>query len=367
MTRFEDVQIKLARVRDYMANAGLEAILLATTANFAWITSGGDDHVELNNKVGVAPIVVKRDKVYVVADNIEAPRLSAEELNGLDFDVLNSEWFDPIVQKNALAKVIGGSLCASDVQRTDMPCVSGEITALRYDLTPLEIERYKWLGPHSSAAVEKAARSIEPGMSEIQIAGEMARNLMADGMTPVVLLVANDDRKFKFRHPMPTDSKIVKYAMLVCCARRWGLVTSRTRSVNFGNLPREIEDRQRAVCYVDAAFMAATRTGVPVSEIFRAAQAAYAKVGYPDEWRYMHQGGSIGYESRDYIGLPTSKEHVVPHQAFTWNPTIQGTKSEDTIISTSGAPELITLTGEWPTMKIDIEGIKLDRPEILVR
>lgn len=367
MDKIQDVQIKLGRIRELMDRRHLDSILLATTANFAWITSGGDDHVELTNKNGVATVVVKRDKVYVVTNNIEAPRLLAEELTDLGFEIVTTQWFDPISESIALENLIGKSHCASDIQRTDMPCLGNEIATLRYELTPLEIERYKWLGPHSTMAVEKAARSIEPGMSEIQIAGEMARNLMADGMIPVVLLVANDDRNFNFRHPVPTEKRLDKYSMLVCCARRWGLITSRTRSVYFGKAPQVIEDRQRAVCYVDAVFMTATQTGAAISTIFRQAQAAYSKVGFAEEWRHHHQGGSIGYESRDYIGMDSSQEHVASNQAFTWNPTIQGTKSEDTIIATSGNPEIITLTGQWPTITVDVDGLKLERPDILTR
>ncbi len=367
MNRSQDVQIKLERVRNYMFEHKLECVLLSTTANFAWITSGGDSHVELTNKSGVASVLIKPNEAYVITNNIEAPRLSSEELSDLDFEVVANQWFESGGESHSLAKLIGKSHCAADVQRNDMPFIGNDIAALRYELTPLEIERYRWLGPHSTMAVEKAARSIEPGMSEFQIAGEMAKNLMADNMTPVVLLVAIDERNYKFRHPIPTEKKLDKYAMLVCCAQRWGLVTSRTRSVYFGNLQDEIKDRHHAVCYVDAVFMAKTQIGAPISEIFRSAQDAYAKVGYPDEWHFHHQGGAIGYESRDYVGTPSSIEHVSRNQAFTWNPTIQGTKSEDTIIATSAAPELITLTGQWPTITLEVDNVKLERPEILVR
>jgi hypothetical protein len=35
--------------------------------------------------------------------------------------------------------------------------------------------------------------------------------------------------------------------------------------------------------------------------------------------------------------------------AFAWNPTIQGAKSEDTVLVTENGFEVLTATGEWPT------------------
>ena len=58
---------------------------------------------------------------------------------------------------------------------------------------------------------------------------------------------------------------------------------------------------------------------------------------------------------------------VEPHQAFAWNPSITGTKSEDTIIATPEGPEIISLSPDFPTIEVTIEGKKFRRSEILVR
>ncbi len=367
MNKKEEVDIKLERVRRYMAKGGFGGIFLNATSNFAWLTAGGDVHVDGSNKGGAASLFVTAKKVYLITDNIEAPRIRDEEVAGLDIEFAVSDWFDGEGAAKTIAKLTNGLKVVSDSYRPGMQFEPAAIAELRYELTPSEIERYRILGKQSSMAVEKTARSIQPGMTEHEIGAEMARNLLAENMYPIVILIATDERNFKYRHPLPYDRKLENYAMLITCARRGGLITSRTRSVYFGKLPAELEAKQRAVAYVDAVFMARTKKGEKISNVFQAAKDAYAKVGYPEEWRFHHQGGSIGYESRDYIGNQNSTEVVVPHQSFTWNPTIQGTKSEDTIIITDAAPEIITLTGEWPTMKIDVDGVPYERPEILVR
>lgn len=122
---------------------------------------------------------------------------------------------------------------------------------------------------------------------------------------------------------------------------------------------------QHAVAYIDAILMARTKPGVILSKIMGDAQTAYAQMGSPDEWHFHHQGGATGYEAREYIATPASKEIVANQQAFAWNPSIQGVKSEDTIIVSRYEPELITITNEWPLIEVEVEGMIFRRPDIL--
>ena len=59
---------------------------------------------------------------------------------------------------------------------------------------------------------------------------------------------------------------------------------------------------QRAT--VDAALWSATRPGATFGEIFDEARQAYEQTGYADQWRFHHQGGSIGYQPRDAKAAP---------------------------------------------------------------
>ena len=202
-------------------------------------------------------------------------------------------------------------------------------------------------------------------MTEYQIAGLLAGESFGRGFTPIVNLIASDERVFRYRHPIPTDRVMERYTMLVLCGRRWGLVASATRLVHFGPLPDELQDKGEAVARVDAAFIAATRPGARVADVFGQAVETYAAVGLPDEWQLHHQGGAAGYEPREYLATPASAEVVEEGQAFAWNPSITGTKSEDTIIVGAEGNEIVTATGEWPTIAVEIEGQVLQRPAIL--
>ncbi|MCX5855899.1 MAG: peptidase M24, partial [Deltaproteobacteria bacterium] len=117
--------------------------------------------------------------------------------------------------------------------------------------------------------------------------------------------------------------------------------------------------------FIDCAFMAASRPGVPAREVLRKGVEAYGAKGYPEEWKLHHQGGSIGYNPRDYRVNPETPDIIQENQAFAWNPSITGTKSEDTILATSRDVELITKPVLYPTLSCEAEGSTFVRPNIL--
>jgi hypothetical protein len=111
--------------------------------------------------------------------------------------------------------------------------------------------------------------------------------------------------------------------------------------------------------------MAYTRPGVPARDVLQKGIDAYRKQEYPEEWKLHHQGGSIGYTGRDYRVNFKTPDLIQEHQAFTWNPSITGTKSEDTILATSKGPEMITRPIRYPTLSMEVENISFIRPAIL--
>ena len=155
--------------------------------------------------------------------------------------------------------------------------------------------------------------------------------------------------------------------MVVLGASKYGLGVYITRMVHFGEPPAEIRDKHRACCHVDACFNLESRPGAGVSDIFRHGMAAYEESGFAREWRLHHQGGATGYAPREYKATLNSKETVLEAQAFAWNPSIAGTKSEDTIIATADGPEFLSEPAGWPVLEVSYEGTTLQRPDILVR
>ena len=349
---------KLAQVRDVMRAQHVETLVVNRSDNFAWLTDGASSYINIASDTGAAALVVTMDNQYVVCDNIEVTRLQAEEeLAGWEFVV--GPWHDgraPLVRR-----VATGSLGA-DTPFPDAANISAHIAPLRYQLDAREAERFRIVGAATGHAVQAAARAVKPGMSENEIAGLIAQRAYAHDVVPIVVLVASDERIFNFRHPLPTEKRLDKYAMLIVCGRRWGLVASATRLVHFGKLSDELRRKADACAAVDAAFTRATKRGATLGDVFQAGMREYAAQGFDGEWQHHHQGGLAGYASRETLGTPTSTQPIDGTMAFAWNPSIKGVKSEDSLLLTDGGVEIVTQVGDWPL--IAVGGI--ERPDILV-
>ncbi len=361
----DELAEKRRRLMVWMAGRDLEAVVLTRVANFAWYTGGLEPVVMLSSDRAEAALLITPAQPYVVCNSIEHPRLRDEDgLGHLGYVFHVSPWYHGTP---AFDDLVRGKRWAADWPLPQGLDLSGEIAPLRFRLTPEEVGRYRVVGRLTGQALERAARGTRPGMTEVQIAGMMATEALKDGVTPTLLLVGADDRVFRFRHPIPTSRPLEHYAMLVMCGRRWGLVASATRLVHFGQLPDDLSRKQQACAHVDATFNAATRVGARVADIFTRAVQAYAESGFPDEWQKHNQGGSAGYESRDYEGTPTCDEVVLAEQGFAWNPSITGVKSEDTILVHDDGVEFLTQTLDWPTVSVRVGGREWRRPAILTQ
>ena len=366
MASIDEIREKERRVRDLMDKEGLNALALSTIGNFAWFTCGGSNYVGIAAEVGVATAVITRDAKYIVCDNIEAGRIADEEVADQGFEFKTCFWYE--AKKDEIIREIAGSgALGSDTPISGAKDAAAAVDPYRQSLTHDEIERYKWLGRNAGECLALACRETKPGMSEHQIAGELDRGVFARGMVPVVTLIAADERIIKYRHPIPTDNKVDRCVMLVSCARRWGLIVSATRLVYFGPLSGELRVKHEAVARVDGAFIAGTKPGANIGDIFKRAVDTYRRTGFAKEWQLHHQGGPTGYKAREFRAHSGSAAAVVENQAFAWNPSITGTKSEDTIIATANGPEIISQTDDWPMIDVDTDGITVKRPNILVR
>jgi hypothetical protein len=99
----------------------------------------------------------------------------------------------------------------------------------------------------------------------------------------------------------------------------------------------------------------AVRYGMSYQAYFRKAQELYAKEGCSKEWKMHHQGGPTGYGCREFTVTPETKGVIKKNQAYAWNPTIAGTKCEDTTFLADNGVEIFTRTKAWPCTVIETE------------
>ncbi len=355
----EEFKEKSGRLIRLMEREKWEGIVLTYQHNFSWLTCGGSDFVSVNSEKGVGYLLVEKDKITLFTSNIESLRLKEEELGNLPIEIKEVPWWKSLSEE--IENVAKGKKIVWD----NIPSVEEKISYLRYSLTPEEVERYYVLGRESARSVESVLMGLGEGVKEREVAGRISRFLLSYGIYPVVLLVAADERIEKFRHPLPTDKPFKKTLMAVVCGRREGLIVSLSRLVSLGKLTPELMKKHKAVCYVDTVLISSTIPGKRIGEIFKKGMKAYEEKGFASEWKKHHQGGPTGYKTREFRANEEENRKVEIRQAFAWNPSITGTKSEDTIIAYKESPLIITQTPTWPKVRVEYEGKIWERADIL--
>ncbi len=350
-----EVDAKLARVRDYLARSGLAGVLLSRQDNFAWLSGGLDNHVVAGSDVGVASLLVTRDGAFALCDRIEAERLRDEEIGQQRWEWRVYDWFRPGARAAAVREIIGDGVVAGDTPGVGGRMLDREFDEVRAELLPVEVARYREVGRICTVAMVEACQHLHIGQSEHEIAADLSRRVLAHGARPGVVLIATDERVHKYRHPIPTEKKVRDYVMLVLGGSKWGLQISLTRFVAFHPMSDDLKRRWRDVNQIARYFTLATRPGRPWAEVFAGAAELYAELGWPEEWHLHHQGGPTGYRGREFTANPESPGAVSAVQAAAWNPSITGTKSEDTIVVSDQGHEFLTRHGEWPML--DVEGM----------
>ncbi len=363
--RRAEVESKLAQVRELLARRGLDAAHLTTIASTAWLTTGAATYVDESVDAAACSLLVTPDAALVLTDPIEEPRLRAEEhLDALGFTFVVEPWHSR-----------GAALRRLSAQRrvgVEAPAQSGTVFDLRADLIIMrsrlmsgEQARLRAGACLAAEAMWEVVRGLAPGMTEFAAAALLSAASRRRGGTASVVLVASDERIAHYRHPLPTMKAIERTAMLVLCFRYQGLVSALTRTVYFGEAPNSVRQLVEAVARVDAQVIAGTRAGRTLGEMFELLRRAYEREGARNAIEEHHQGGTIAYLGRETLARPGSLEQVREGQAFAWNPSLRGAKSEDTMLLTARGPDIITAMDGWPTLSIDTDIGVIARPAVL--
>jgi len=353
--RKEELEHKQRILQEFLAMHSLDALLVSRHENIAWVTAGlVDMRVGILREVAVGSLLFTRDgRSYYLTTNNEALRLAQEEFAYLDYQPVIRPWYASDVQAS-IKTIIGSGKVASDDATNGIPTIS--MKSLRLPLTDGEIDRYRWLGQHIAEAVTDTLLILRPGITESAMQAMAAERLLAQSILPSVFLTATDNRIRNYRHAVPREGVLQRFAMLNICARRWGLSASITRFVHFGTMPTELIENFSTVTNVNASLLHATREGVTADALFTVAQRAYLELGHSGEEQLHHQGGATGYWEREWVARPGGTERVLHQQAMAWNASLNGAKTEDTVVLCHGEIETLTCTPRLPVVATNISG-----------
>lgn len=359
-----EVQEKERRLRAFMAERGYDAVLLTLRSNFAWLTVGGDNHVLLSSESGCAPVVVTRDRKYLVAHPMDGPRIMEEEVAGQGFELVSHPWYEP--DRHALIRRIVGKGClASDAPFPGAEETGGDIIRLHYPFTAAEIERCGALAADSAACFADVAPTVKPGETERDVAARLVSAFARRGVSVEVLIVAADDRIARYRHPIPTGRRIVRTALLHVVAQRQGIHCNVSRVVAVGGVPDELRRIHQAACRIEAASAAYSRPGTTYPELLAKIREAYAETGYPEEWRAHFVGGPSGYVILHPTAMLDPSWRVTEWQPLGHLATITGTKVEELILVRPDHTEVLSNSDGWPLLEFDLNGQRIELPDVL--
>ncbi|MDR3221740.1 MAG: M24 family metallopeptidase [Candidatus Accumulibacter sp.] len=361
----QEFEVKTERLRNLLAQRSLDAIYLKRQDDFAWLSCGGRNYVGAGD-LGNCGLLVSKDGLFAVTSTIEANRMMAEENIGeLGFSMRAGVWHDASFEAKTIESLVPGGKVGYDFGQANN--VAADVKDLRMDLTEAEIGKYRKIGSLAAQVMEHVTGGVKPGDSEFEIAARIIGEMEAQGLELVSCMVAADERIADYRHPLPTYKRVKGRVQTGGNFKLYGLIVCMTRYVNFEPVSKRLREQYRVTQLIDCTYMARSTPGATYQTPLLAGKKAYETHGYPDEFDKHHQGGPIGYAGRDFRVDHTVGGVIREHQAFCWNPSITGTKSEDTIIVTGKGVEILTAPDVFPKVSIEACGKKFVRPDILER
>ena len=223
------------------------------------------------------------------------------------------------------------------------------------------------LGRTLTLAVEATCRNFDQGETEADVAGHLAHRLIREGVVPVDLRVASDDRLARYRQPTFKAAPIQTRATITVTGRRHGLCASLTRTVSFGPVDPDFRAKHAVAAMVDATCIYFSRPAEAVSEVFRRARRIYEKYDHPHEWTLDYQGFAVGYSPREAPLVPDSPLPLRSGMALSWSPSVGPARSQCTVVIDERGFEVVTAPQGWPRLDVAVKGFTIVRPGILER
>jgi Xaa-Pro aminopeptidase len=321
--------------------AGGAPLVVSAPENVRWLLCGRGRPVDVGSADHT--VVLRDGDAFVLHPDIERSRVESEErFEELGYEAIPFPWHEG--REATVARLASAARSDGQLER--------ELAPHRQALCDEEVGRYRAGGADAAAAFVEAIGTLGPDLTELEAAGELARTARNRDLVARVNLVAGEERQPVHRHPLPTSAPLGRHALLAFTVERDGLHVSMTRIVSFGPPPERVAELVRAAAEVDAVVISASRPGATLGELFDVIAGAYERQGFPEEWRRHHQGGLTGYKGREVFAVPGEPTPLPPAGAVAWNPSIAGGgKSEDTVLVTSEAREILTRTPELPELE----------------
>ena len=366
--KYLEVSEKINNVRKIIEEENLSGILLTKQYNVCWLTAGANNHVLWDDQNSLIGILITKDKGIVLAENGDFYRIQDEEFFNYPFEYIKISWYGPGLGAEA-KKIVKGKI-GVDVSLPgveDQINIDSMLSDCRAVLLDSEIERLRKHGKKAAELQTEVAKSTRPGVKESEIAAMLSEEFVKNGFNVAVILIGGDNRSLNYRHQVVTDYKIKKHYCFVGVGKKGGFTYPICRTISFGEPPDKLKMNNDKIETVYVYLNSLARVGVNLKEIFNKLSEVYSSVGLnKDEWKNHTQGGTMGYLPREQIISESVNYILRENNVIGWNPSLPGVMAEDVYLLKKDMLEYITYDKNWPYQEITVNGLKQERPSILV-
>ncbi|WP_300365313.1 Xaa-Pro peptidase family protein [Brachyspira sp.] len=336
----------IERLRDYIDSNDIDAVILNRRSSFAWF-SQCENSMNFYTDFGLGYIYVDKNDAFYYTSNNEAPRIEREIFKG-SIAVKSFSWVDGPAKN--VSKLIKGKKVNADFSFNGVNEDFANIKKLRYSLFDDQINTAIELGKTSASILEKTMKNIKPGLTEYQIEAEIRYAFGKENIELPVLLIACDDNLNVYRHPLATFKIANERFIAVLCPRYKGVVIALSRIVYFRKRTEEEKKRDETICKINNLLMNETNIGMNSKALWDFMVKTYKEENVETEYLNHHQGGAIGFESREWVLRPALEETIYKNQMIAYNPTLIGTKAEETLLILENSKEILTIGKDFPTL-----------------
>ncbi len=359
MKKSENIHYKVERIREILKNRGYDALEINSQVNFSYVT-GGRGFIGLASTVSCGSLIITPQKVILVSENIESERLYVEQLNQEPFIEKKACFWDEPEKRTEFIKELKEqyNLASEDD-------IATELFMLRTVMTSWDSECIQKLSIEAARVLEEICKGLAVGVSDYALAGQISKALWERNIEPITILIGFDERALAYRHPVMHGAVLKNYALVGICARRNGMITSISRDVLIKADALMIEKHRKCAC-VNAMFLNGLQMGERLGAVYQKAIDVYAQEGFLGEEKLHHQGGLTGFVPRELKAVRQSNHVIRENEVYAFNPTIQGAKVEDTVMTTKDGVRNLTYTGTYNYIDVNIDDKTYKIPTVYV-
>lgn len=362
--RIADVETKQRMIAEFLREHCFDAVLLQSPGNFAWMTSGTDNTRGGGPETTAALFVTPSARV-VVTNNIDAVQLFEEELRGLGFQLKQRAWHES--HTVLLQDLCRGRAVASDTGAYGTRNVAPYLQGMRLTMTDLEVARLRELGRRLVHSVEATARNCQLGQTEAEIAGEVSHRMVKRRVIPIRIQVIGDGRGERLRHWTYGKEPVRKYATISAVGRWHGLHLGVARTFCFDYPPNQLRVGHNRAGLMLATGMAFSKDEWELKETWKRVKRIYEKFEVPGEWQLARQAEVTGYNLHEVPLVPQSDFVLSAGMPMYWHPSVGPALMGESILLVEQGFEWLTPVENWPTLTVDVKGLLIQCPEILIR